>query len=49
MKLSKLIKKLQRLKKNHGDMEVRKGTYNCSTETIEGAYHDEDENHFTIY
>ncbi|UXQ88800.1 hypothetical protein [Tenacibaculum phage Larrie] len=41
MVISEVISKLERIKKNYGDIECRKGTYNGQDECIEDVYRNE--------
>lgn len=49
MKVSELIKKLEKYQKRNGNLEVRKGGYKNSTEEIESVYFDEDTGSIIIY
>lgn len=49
MKVSELIKKLQKYQERNGDKEVGKGGYAGSIEEIESAYFDEENNIIVIY
>lgn len=49
MKVSELIKRLEKYQKRNGDLEVRKGGYANSTEEIESVYFDEEINGIIIY
>lgn len=49
MKVSELIKKLEKYQGRNGDIEVVKGGYAGSTEKMESVYFDEDINAIIIY